>query len=196
MLCGWGWDGQRTGSWRCSGLCKEDADPRKTRSGDFQGLVLGKISVQQCQECLQHRKEEHVNEIHCWHGAGRHLTCVGDTFSSNGRGSPGRSCLQLGENGHFIAFIVGIVAGLVLSTSSAWLTADPGMCYLLLELLLFFFSPAWVLLMRGFVYHSINSPSPLCSQFGGRALRQNWRALRGVFVSVLPKPSPLSGTQS
>lgn len=118
---------------------KKAADPRKTRSGDFQGLVLGNISVQQCQGCLHHRKEKHMNEIHCWHGAERHLTCVGDTFSLNRQRSHRRSCLQLWET-WTPGFIVGIVAGSVLSTSSACLTADPGMGYL----------PAWASFVLSF----------------------------------------------
>lgn len=44
---------------------KEAAEPRKIRSEALQGLLLGNISVQQCQGCLQHGKEEHINEIHC-----------------------------------------------------------------------------------------------------------------------------------
>ena len=58
---------------------KEAADPREMSTQ--QVLLLGCISVQQCQGWLQHRKERDVNEIHCCCDAGRHLTCTGETFS-------------------------------------------------------------------------------------------------------------------
>jgi len=44
---------------------KEAADPREMRNGALQEQLLGRMSVQQCQGWLQHRKEDHINETHC-----------------------------------------------------------------------------------------------------------------------------------
>lgn len=117
--CGWGWaqnpwDGWRRVSWRCRWVMqvKEEADPREMRSGALQELLLGCISVQRCQGWLQNRKEEHVNEIQCWHDAGRRLMCIGETFSLKRWGPLRRFCLQLWQT-WAPAFIATTVAGSV-----------------------------------------------------------------------------------
>lgn len=51
------------GSWSCQWVMqvKEAVDPREMRSGALQELFWECISAQQCQEWLQHRKEDHIN---------------------------------------------------------------------------------------------------------------------------------------
>lgn len=49
------------------GICRSRnlAEPREMSSGAFQELPLGHQRMQKRYGWLQHRKEEHVTEIHC-----------------------------------------------------------------------------------------------------------------------------------